>query len=300
MLVFHAASVPGHYAGIATPPWLASLNNVLSAYRMPLLMLLSGFMLGRSLEKPLAVFFSGKVRGLLWPYLMWAVIVLAVTGHLGQVLDVGSWIPVTYIWFLLFVFLYYCAAPLLTRVPAPLIVLVAHAGAYMVEERGFISKFILFSGYFYLGHYLAHHHHVLRGRYRLAAAALLVASVAVNISPLHSTLVGYAVTLSGIVGVVALAWTPSLESGLRSTNLLDPVFILGRNSIIFYLSHYPVMVLLSYGLAAIGVEGAAVMAWALCLSVSLVVGVVLVRLQDIPVVKLLFVGPRIRPAKVRN
>lgn len=161
LLLLHATMIPALYQGTEPPEILIRINNFLGAYRMPLLMALSGMLLPRSLGKPLTVFYPAKVRALLWPYLVWAVVLLAVTGKLDQLFAPQEWIPVTYIWFLLFVFLYYCAAPVLTGLPVGVVLVASLVAAALTQDHGFITKFFLFCFYFYLGYGLARSHRAL-------------------------------------------------------------------------------------------------------------------------------------------
>lgn len=272
------------------PAWLGAVNNFLSPYRMPLLMALSGLFVGRSLRKPIIEFYVGKVRGLLFPYVLWAVILLAATAQLSQFFDPGSWIPVTYIWFLLFVFLYYCAAPVLARIPAPLIVVAAHLGAYAVADRGFISKFVLFAGYFYLGHFLSQRGEW--GRYRLVGLGLVVISVVFNLIGMEPQLITWLVTLTGITGVIGLVWSPTFDQVLGRLRLVRPLLAIGEHSLVFYLSHFPLSVLVSYAVATYAKDLNGVLVWALCLSISLAVGALLVKFRRNFLVGALFSAPR--------
>ncbi len=64
-------------------PWpaLAWINLAFTPYRMPMLMLLSGLMLDRSMRKGWARHYQGKLDRMVWPPLVWAVITHAVMRH---------------------------------------------------------------------------------------------------------------------------------------------------------------------------------------------------------------------------
>ncbi|WP_408640100.1 hypothetical protein [Cutibacterium equinum] len=62
----HASYIRMIYHSVALWSWLIWVNNLMGPYRMPLLMCLSG----RALRKPIKAFYLGKMRGLLWPYLL--------------------------------------------------------------------------------------------------------------------------------------------------------------------------------------------------------------------------------------
>lgn len=254
LLLFHAAAIPALLHGVTMSHALVAVNDFMAPYRMPMLMLLSGMLLHRSLAKPLPVFYGGKVRGLLWPYLVWAVILLAARGDLELLPSPGAWIPVTYIWFLLFVFCYYCAAPIAARLPWWVVPALGLVGATVVADRGFISKFLLFSAYFYLGHAVAQSP---RARGFLARLPVLLGLLMISV--LGNLLLGgmgrpvaIAVSLTGVLAAVGL-----LGRYYRANALTAPIEAIGRRSIVYYLSHYPLMMGVGAVLIALGVTAGA-------------------------------------------
>lgn len=140
-------------------PGLAALNESLTPYRMPLLMALSGLLLARSLAKGPRRHLAGKVRALLWPYLVWSALDVA---HLavdalaaGRPLPPGLarrllYDPESYLWFLAFLFCYHLlATPLpawLRTVAGPALVLLGDAIASPDLQR-----FAVLAGWFLLG-----------------------------------------------------------------------------------------------------------------------------------------------------
>ena len=289
LLLWHASSIPSLYSDIPAPDWLMVINSALSPYRMPTLMMLSGMLLHRSLSKPLGEFYLGKIRTLLWPYGVWAVILLAIQGRLDSITRPQDWIPVTYIWFLLFVFLYYCAAPLLKKVPAELVVLTALVLSIVIADRGFISKFVLFSAYFYLGYLINRKRPALHGHIQRAAIPLAVLSVVLLVLVgTENPLVLRAISVTGVLGFIGLCsrwYRPSRPSGVVES--------VGRSSIVYYLAHFPVMVGVTSALDAFGVQSAGVHI-ALGLTIAALLCAVLARGQRLPVVRLLFSLPALR------
>lgn len=144
-------------------PWLARLNAELEPVRMPLLVALSGMLLGRSLAKGARRHLSGKVRGILWPYLLWAT--LDITHVIVDCLVAGDpapwdWLgrllydPQTYLWFLAYLFCFHALAtplpPWLRTVAGPVLVLAAGTVAYPELHR-----FVELAGWFLIGDALA-------------------------------------------------------------------------------------------------------------------------------------------------
>lgn len=103
-------------------PVVHVVNEFAEPVRMPMLTLLSGMLLAPALRKPRGRYVGGKLRTLLWPYLLWSAVDMA---HLqwrlasaGESLD-WPWVgrvlhhPPTYLWFLAFLLVYYLVAMLL-------------------------------------------------------------------------------------------------------------------------------------------------------------------------------------------
>ncbi|PVG82857.1 hypothetical protein DDE18_10905 [Nocardioides gansuensis] len=106
-------------------PVVHAVNGVVGPVRMPMLVLLSGMLLAPALRKPRSRYVDGKLRTLLWPYLVWSALDLAQLQwrlvQAGESLD-WPWVarvlydPPTYLWFLAFLLVYYLVAMVL---PAP-------------------------------------------------------------------------------------------------------------------------------------------------------------------------------------
>lgn len=295
LLFFHAAAIPAVWFGVNSPSAVDVFNGIAGAYRMPLLMTLSGMLLHRSLAKPTIPYYAGKLRSLLWPYLLWpyllwAVIYLAVIDSVSTFLSPGSWIPVTYLWFLLFVFLYYCAAPVVTRLPMPIVLLGALIayGGLAISERGFLAKFALFAFYFYIGHLISSHRRISAGLSHPAAIiGLLAATVTGQVLPFHHSAVWIATSLTGVLFLI------SISAALYRSGSVKIVEYIGRDSIVFYLSHYPVMYLAGLMLTASGIA----QSWAVLFTgfaAALAAGFLLTPTSKRLPLSVLFTFPRLR------
>ena len=96
---------------VDVPELMRMIDAVFAPFRMPLLVFLSGMLVTRALAKPTPVYFGRKARGLLWPYLIWSLVVLAVTGGLTfSLLRNVLYYPPTFLWYLWFLFVYYAIA----------------------------------------------------------------------------------------------------------------------------------------------------------------------------------------------
>ena len=124
VILFHAIGIPWWYHGIDVPEWMYVVASSFGPFRMPMLVMLSGMLLGRALAKPPARYLSGKARTLLWPFAVWAVLEIFTVSWLTN--DVSSsivspmdWLEGgTHLWFLLFLAAYYLIALVARPVPA--------------------------------------------------------------------------------------------------------------------------------------------------------------------------------------
>lgn len=289
LLVMHATNVPRLYSDVEMPGILDALNTLLGPYRMPTLMVLSGMLLHRSLSRSPVDYYERKLRTLLWPYLVWAVILLSIEGELASIVHPQSWIPVTYIWFLLFVFLYYCAAPLLRRVPAEVVIVGALIGSWLLADRGFLSKFVLYAAFFALGHLIGGQRAWLLAAVERFAVPLVLLSVAllVLIGP-EGAVLPRLITITGILGLIGL-----FSKHYRASRWSAPLEAVGRDSMVYYLSHFPAMIGITLLVAEIDIAPGPIVAVA-CLVTALALGAVLARHRGNAFVRLFFSFPSLR------
>lgn len=158
VVLFHAELAGGPL------PWLSELNLALEPYRMPLLMVLSGLLLERSLAKGARRHVDGKVRLILWPYLVWATLDMVnvvahrlAAGEPVESIPVG-WLvhnPSSYLWFLSYLFCFHLLAtplPDWARTPLGPVLLVLASG---VPETHTLHRFVDLAGWFLVGDGLA-------------------------------------------------------------------------------------------------------------------------------------------------
>ncbi|WP_341940402.1 acyltransferase [Microbacterium sp. LWH10-1.2] len=251
LLIWHASAVPVLY-GQEMPELVRTVNEFFLPYRMPTLMFLSGMLLPRSISKPAGKYFAGKFAMVLWPYLVWVTIAMV------TFLDEGApwwhwraWYATSYLWFLFFIAVYYLAAPALRRLPAWAPVAVAAVAGLLLPQGSTEQRLAYFAVFFFAGNWLAQHPDALKlVTHRWAA---LIAAVPVVLFGVASCIwpeqLQYAVwgAPASIAGTVLLAAIFShLTRGGEGVRLLQ---FLGRSSIIYYVSHFPVMAILSIWLA---------------------------------------------------
>lgn len=236
-------------------PWLAEVNHELAPYRMPLLVALSGVLLGRSLAKGAHRHLAGKVRGIAWPYLLWAtadVLHVLADAHAAGRPAPWDWLlklfydPQTYLWFLAYLFCYHVLAtplpPWLRTLAGPVLVLAADGLDYPELHR-----FVELAGWFLIGDALAR-----------------------EVGPRVPA------PIAGAVG--RLRW--------------GVLALIGRQSIVFYACHLLVMVYAVRLLRHLGVSDPQLLV-PIAVGVPLAVGALLVHGRRHPWVAVLFAWPAV-------
>lgn len=291
VIVWHAVSLTER-EGIGVPDWVVQANNFFVPYRMPALMFLSGLLLASSLRKPAFQYYEGKIRLLIWPYIVWAFIFIMVAGTDYPIYHPKAWFPLGHLWFLAFIAGYYFIAPLVRRVPAwivSVVLLVASApidGAYGVPKN-----FLYFGAFFFLGHALA----TSRGGFdrilasRWMPAALLLAGAFGTYAMLVDVEHQWQYAPLNVAGIVASAW---LVKRVENHSLVRPLRCVGRQSIIYYVSHFPVITIFLDIARAAGVDAAAVLIPA-SISVALFTGYVLTHIGSTRAGRWLFQMPHV-------
>lgn len=243
IVVFHAALVQGFEGTPAPVYWLADATT---PYRVPALMFASGMLLERSLRKQPTEFVTGKVRGLLWPWLVWTAVMAPLIG-VPEVFSLAWWLGGTHTWFLTTLFVLYLAGMAARRVPAWVMAIAfftAFRALDLIPEPGpylhFLTEAGWFGGYFFAGAALGHW--IMRGApgwmilpTGLVAAAWAVYSVKAG-GVGRPLVVAEIASLAGVVSAcLVLARVPRIAP-LRALQWV------GRNSIVVYVVHWPVAV----------------------------------------------------------
>jgi peptidoglycan/LPS O-acetylase OafA/YrhL len=240
VILWHAPSIPS-FLGFAVPPSFLSVGEFFLPFRMPALMLLSGLLLPRSLAKGLPRYYLGKVQFIVWPYIIWSAIHIEQFGVGYPIEDPRAWIATGYLWFIFFIALYYAVAPLFTRIPPWVVPVVFWIVAQLVPT-GQLTDFFFYGGFFFAGNLVARQpgllDAVLRRRWLVAVLAVVAivfgvvsTQVDVNRMPVLALL-----SLAGIVAAIAATRV------IGGSPLLRPLRFVGRTSIVYYVAHFPIMI----------------------------------------------------------
>jgi fucose 4-O-acetylase-like acetyltransferase len=288
VLAWHAPAIPA-LLGYSIPDWLMAPNRALGPFRMPTLMFLSGILLPASLNKPMKDYLWGKVRMLAWPYLVWSLVHLLVYGSAWPIYHPRAWIATGYLWFLFFIGVYYVLAPLIRRAPAYIPPLVLLATSIPVEP-GLSKMFLYFGGFFFAGYLAGLHKDALQRlvQSRRVVLACLVAACSFAVVSVSTNLAyqGQYALLSGCGIIVAIAWAQRIES----RRWAGPLAHIGRHSLIFYTSHFPIMLGVVATARAVHANNVALMA-GVGFVVALAAGFALVKYRDPLPIRWLFRGP---------
>ena len=244
LLIWHSSAVPVLY-GQEMPEVVRTINEFFLPYRMPTLMFLSGMLLPKSISKPLGAYFSGKFAMVVWPYVIWvSIAMLTFIDDSPPFWHWRAWYATSYLWFLFFIMVYYLVAPALRRLPAWVPVAVAAVVGLLLPHGSTEQRMAYFAVFFFAGNWLAQRPDALKlvtHRWAALIAAIPVALFGIASciwpEPLHYTVWGAPASIAGTVLLAAVF--SRMTSGGRIVRVLQ---FLGRSSIIYYVSHFPVMV----------------------------------------------------------
>jgi fucose 4-O-acetylase-like acetyltransferase len=270
IVIVHAGSIYSAIGHEAVPGWIRMLDLAFAPYRVPLLMVLSGMLLSRSLAKGVSTYVKGKLRNLAWPFVIWtAIYLLAVSGPQGW-LAIKPWLGNTPFWYLAYLGVFFSIGLVCARVPFGLIAVYALAIAMIAPSEPIYGRqlFVMMSYFFagaHIGLYLERTPGIIRSRWMVAllplavglSVHLMTSEAAAKYSPFIVPLV-----LSAILCLCSVFST--VARGPISTAFA----FAGRNSLVFYVVHLPVYILVYEFLFLQGITSAY-----LCIGLALALGI---------------------------
>lgn len=290
LLLWHAPAIPA-LIGVEMPEWVRTANEALLPFRMPTLMFLSGLLLPKSLAKPLPAYYRGKLRLIAWPYFLWAALHLVLYGG-KPMYDPQAWLATGYLWFLFYLLGYYLVAPLFRRLPTWVPLVLAIVGAF-ASDHWLLHRFAYFGIFFSAGYlicpYVPQVMAILRRPWAIAVVGCTAVGVAAYSAAVGVHYVSAAAPLV-IVGILGLAQLATLAAPHAWSR---PLQFVGRTSIVYYVVHFPVMLLVARGMVALGVTDWLPVATA-TLTAALVVCTVLARYRHVVPIQYLFEAPTFR------
>lgn len=259
VIVAHAYSIALSDSSGGSLPLVGNFNGAVGPLRMPAMMFLSGLLMPRSLLKGTAAYLNGKVRRILYPYFLWSVLMIVFMKIASMTIGWGFspdlwfrpfYAPLEHLWFLAYLFLYFVIARL-TSSFNPFVM----SGVFLLVSFAPITgqwhTFWYYVGFFMLGTGAAKAPvlwAILSSRPWLSALFLTISLLTfVTLDVGQMGLVGEAIRIPfAIVGLVGAA---GLAIRVSSAPIFRPLRYVGRNSIIFYLAHWPLIIFSSRFLA---------------------------------------------------
>lgn len=242
VILTHTGTMPRGLDAEFTSPTLLAVTGAFHTLRMPLLVFLSGVLLPRSLSKPLGVYARGKLERILWPFLVWMVILALALGSPESIVSAeywrgGAW----HLWFLWVLLFCYLVGPLARIVPP--VLLAVGLFALLLGEAGGprdLLRPLYWGVYFFLGAAAGRHLHRIRAA--PGALALLALVLALLAALAHTT--GALVVserrpwsvFPALSGILFMLW---LGPRLPRMRLLE---FCGRRSIVLFVTHMPVLI----------------------------------------------------------
>ena len=257
ILLLHATLVMERVGG-KPEPILVTLGVAWAGFRMPLLMILSGMLLPRALNKPADTYLTGKISNVLYPYLLW-VAIFGVTCVPELLLSPWLWIGGDYLWFLLFLFTYYLIALPLRVVPTGVLIVLAAALSFGSPEGGVhTEQYFFLMAMFFVGKFLAEKGELFEWlTSRKAALLTAICAVAVPVVTISREAAKYEIEYGLLIvgAVLFLMWVAKSVATKRASR---PLNFIGRNAVVYYVVHYPIIFLISLSCLKMGIEEAAV------------------------------------------
>jgi fucose 4-O-acetylase-like acetyltransferase len=289
LVVLHHATSLVPTADRPLPEWITAVDDALVPFRMPILMGLSGLLASRSIGRSPSSYFGARARSLGWPYLFWSVVTLVFSGTLSLTALVR--VPVfspTYLWYLWFLMAFSAAAFVLSRLripPLPVAILSLAVGE-VVPDWNRLPRMAFLFAFFLFGWWLsgrrgrllstreASPNRVIRGLVvgGGGAAAVVAASASVAGHDVgYSALFAWAPAglLTALVVAGRSGWLTPSES-VRPILLSRVPGLLGRNSIVFYVTHLSCMYVVLWLLRNVSIS---VVPFVACVVLALGVGV---------------------------
>ncbi|WP_300266702.1 acyltransferase [Microbacterium sp.] len=275
LVILHHTTQIVAYRVDDVPEVFAFISAFFAPYRMPMLMFLSGLLVAGSLKRPAGEYIWGKVRRILWPIVVWTLVYAAaeMVADPSQVKympwELGFWN--TYLWFMQFIFAYYIIALVIRWVPIWVVMVVPFAAAFVIPgDLELLQRFLYLMPFFFLGAFIEKYWNTYA---RLISArlawVLIVIPVAVAVySGLDDIWVRAAgderggglwyepwAAVPAMLGILILV---RLAATIPEVRWLAPVRFVGRYSLIYYVSHYPVFAALGWIAMKVGITNAGV------------------------------------------
>lgn len=279
------------------------VNMGVAPFRMAILMMLSGMLLGRSLSKTTGVYVKGKLSHIGWPYLLWSCILIGlhtVTAPLmGNETSLEPWLrifynPTTPLWYLGYLLAYYFLCLVLGERARTTVMLCALGASVLMPSDP--KRFLFLFAFFLLGDFIVRQERWWRwlNHNGLAVTAAAV-SVALTflVSAAGTEIRQEIVSVPGILGAMVIS--ARLLGRMQDTLIGRASAYSGRQSMVFYVTHMPVLLVTYHALYQFGGVRNPWLLFGIAMLAVLGFGLVMSRLKARSrIVSSLFSFPRLR------
>lgn len=233
------------------------IQKILSPFRLEILFFLSGLVVVKSLKKGKLNYYKGKLKNILWPYLIWSIIILFMFFLSGLLKNSNDdifniklndffygFLDLT--WFLFFIFIFYCIIPFISKVNGYLVLLISffislYFYIYPLSiDKGSINFYDYF--YYFMYFYLGYFAQVKTSNFTLSKLKVFFGFLCFLILIIIFTFFEVSKTFPFLFFLVF----PSLFFLIYLSILCgEEGFInyIGKNSLVFYLCHYPIVLI---------------------------------------------------------
>jgi uncharacterized membrane protein YcfT len=247
-----------------TARWLTVVTEIVGPVRMPLLVLLSGMLLPQSVAKGWHRFSDGKLRGVLYPYVLWSVLVFLIDSALRVAQGDPDFInpldaffrPYAHLWFLYYLFIYFMIGFFVARLPSLAVATAGVVLALVLPDE--FQRFCVLLTFFFVGRWIREKESLVIPLMAYRTTGWVTGSIAIvllSFFAVTGTEVRYeAMSIPlVIVAVVFCIWLSIRFQNLPGTRILK---FIGRKSLVFYLVHwFPVLIGVEVGMAVAPASG---------------------------------------------
>lgn len=242
----HASYVTRNIANLTYSHGFVFINSFMDPFRIPLLMFLSGMLLQNSLAKNSRQYIWGKFCLIFWPFLFWSILTYAAENRLTlEYLIKTPFSAPSVLWYLWFLCAFYIVSLALDRYSIPLvpIVIVCIFSSGFLPSLLRMDRFAALLAFFLAGHIVSRQK-ITHSITLPVAIVGLGAGIVGGIISVHGYPIKYnPLFLWAPAGLITFTlWASSL---FKSTIFSSPFEWIGRNAIVFYAAHFPVLVVSS-------------------------------------------------------
>lgn len=280
VILVHATVPTREWAGLQFSSAFTTFNEFMDPFRMPMLMFLSGMLLVKSLGKSNRAYITGKFHLIFWPFLLWSLVIYAAEDRLTWEFILKTPISApSVLWYLWFLCAFYLIALVLVRFSVPLVpvIVLSSVSAAFLPSLLRMDRFAALFAFFLLGHYAATRLSAVRFNGTTALLGLMAAIVGGGISVASGSIKYNPAYIWAPLGlIVFVLWA---AKRYETKPLTTPIEWIGRNSIVFYVTHFPLMVIIARVMPSVG-EGNGTIFYMFLLTCALSLGTIIQLLRE--------------------